>query len=107
MENAEYVIFILDGVAYQAVEDPDDGYRSYCKDIEIVDAATIKNKFEPIEVICKMTEDGQYQKNDVLEIYDGITGGIILEIGTENTNDYYPYFVFRFTPENMSLNQGR
>lgn len=33
-EKVNTVLFTLDGKNYQAVENPDDGYRSYCKDIE-------------------------------------------------------------------------
>ena len=32
--DAEYVIFMLDGNCYKIEEDPDDGWRSYAKDVE-------------------------------------------------------------------------
>ena len=33
-----YVVrFVLDGKTYKAIEDPEDGYRSHCKDLEVCD----------------------------------------------------------------------
>ena len=32
-ETSNYIKFTLDGITYMAVEDPDDGYRSYMGEI--------------------------------------------------------------------------
>ena len=98
------VIFVLDGIKYVAVEDPNDGYRSCCKEIEITEEK-IYNQFEPIEVFCKMMEDGGMYSNDVLEIYGMQTAKLVLRIGTESYNGYYPMFIFEYKPENMAVNQ--
>jgi hypothetical protein len=99
-----YIIFELSGVKYMAIEDPDDDYRSYLGEIEITDKE-IKNTFPAVEVLCKMRPDERYQENDVLEMYDVATGKIVLEIGTGNINDYYPYCEMNYYPENMAINQ--
>lgn len=97
-------LFKLDGVTYKAVEDPDDGYRNYCRNLEI-SAAEPFYKFPEIKVFCHMMEDDNYENNDVLVIRDFVSGKAILEVGTKNTDDYYPYCHFKYMPENMSCNQ--
>jgi hypothetical protein len=34
-ENVDVVRFVLDGKTYKVIEDPVDGYRSYCKDLQV------------------------------------------------------------------------
>ena len=103
-DDREYTLFILDGITYLASENPEDGYRSCMNELEITDRI-VSNKFQPIKVYCTMKENGTYEVNDVLEIRDGINEKTILEIGTMNTDDYYPYFQCEYNPENMSINQ--
>jgi len=95
------VAFRLDNVTYLAVEDEDDGYRSYMKELEIT-SKPIKNKFEPVEVMCTMSKIFDAY---VLDIYDLKTSLLVLSVGTKNTEDYYPWCEFRYIPENMILNK--
>lgn len=97
-DNCNYVKFKLDGITYMAVEDPDDGYRSCCRDLEIVNEE------------CKMRDDfhdsiGGTEENDILEFYDVGNNQMFMAVGTGNTNDYYPYFVFEYTPETLCCNK--
>jgi hypothetical protein len=46
------------------------------------------------------------EKNDILCFTDVLSNEVILKIGTGNTNDYYPYCVMEYTPENMYCNRG-
>lgn len=104
-EDCQVMRFRLNGKVYVAVEDPDDGYRSHMNDITVSEDATMKNAFEPVSVIGRHREKGIYgYVDDVLELIDVVTGQIVLEVGTENTNDYYPYFVASFHPEAMMHN---
>ena len=105
-EDAEVVRFILDGKTYRAIEDPDDGYRSYLNEIEETDEK-ITNEFEPQKVIGKMKENSEYQNNDTILFFDAITEKVVLEVGTDNTDDYYPYCVIYWNPENLSINADR
>lgn len=105
-EDAEVVRFILDGKTYKATEDSDDGYRSYLNEIEETDEK-ISNEFEPQKVIGRMKENSEYQNNDVVQFFDAITEKIVLEVGTENSDDYYPYCVIYWNPENLSINADR
>lgn len=98
-DNCNYVKFRLDNVTYKAVEDPEDGYRSCCNELEIVDEEC-KTKLPAILVECKMREE----KNDILEFYDAVNKQMFMAVGTGNIDDYYPYFVFEYTPELLSFN---
>ncbi len=102
-EDAEAIRFVLDGITYKAIENPDDGYRSYCNELEVCNEI-VSNTFAPHKVMAKMKEDGSYQKNDTLQLIDVITGKVVLEVGTDNTDDYYPYCVMQWNPENLAAN---
>ena len=103
-ENCNYVKFTIDGITYMALEDPDDGYRSYMNELEIVEEPC-KIKLPNILVCCHMKGDGEWAKNDILIFVDIENGKTILEIGTENYDDFYPYCVLNYYPENMSCNE--
>ena len=99
--NTENTItFVLDGHVYHASEDPSDGYRSCLQDIVEV-PGPVSNTFAPCRVLARMHEN-----DDVLECLDVVTGKIVLEVGTGNSNDYYPYYVANFIPEHMACNQS-
>jgi hypothetical protein len=103
-EHCNYIKFTLDGVTYSAIEDPDDGYRSYMEEL-VVSEGPCKIKLPNIEVVCKMEDDTYYEKNDVLLFFDVLSGKEILAIGTKNYDDYYPYCRLDYHPENMYCNR--
>ena len=105
-EEAEVIRFVLDGITYKAIEDPSDGYRSYLQELEVTDEK-ITNTFEPQKVIGKMKDNDTYSVNDTIQFIDAVTGKIVLEVGTDNTDDYYPYCVMNWSPENLACNVGR
>jgi len=108
--------FILNGIVYQISEDPADGYRSYARDIKILhDGGLVSNTFIGAWVYahhvshredCGYTYSNQ-KTADILELIDMISNQIVLTIGTDYSDDYYPYYVCDFQPENMAINQGR
>ena len=97
------ISFNLDGVVYTGIENPDDGYRSSLDKL-IVSKDKIKNKFKSVSVMALARTSCRYGKADVLELVDVKTGKVVLEVGTNNTDDYYPSFVGNFYPENMCIN---
>jgi hypothetical protein len=103
--NSNYIKFTLDDTTYLAVEDEADGYRSYMRELEIVDEKC-KIKIPNIQVVCKMRKE-RYEDCDILEFIDLMNGEMILAIGTGNTNDYYPYCCFEYYPEKMACNEER
>lgn len=100
IEDAESMRFRLDGVVYVAVEDPNDGYRS-CLDKIFVGEGPMHNEFQPHKVVCNMRDT---HGEDILDIVDATTGKIVISVGTDGTDDYYPGFVSIFNPENLAAN---
>lgn len=101
--DCNYIKFTLDGVTYMAVENPDDRYRSYLEELQIVEEPC-KTKLPDIRVVCLMAYE-RLPDSEVLDFYDANNSKQILSIGTENTDDYYPYCVIEYSPENMSINE--
>ena len=100
--DCQVVCFRLDDIIYVAKEDPDDGYRSHMEELSVAPIdVKMKNTFPSVQVI------GVYQgdSSDILELIDSQTGEVVLEIGTDKTDDYYPYFVSSFHPEAMITNK--
>ena len=105
-EDCQVINFVLDRKTYTAIEDPSDGYRSSMREIK-QSKVVVKNTFAPVHVMGIMRGKSDYNENDVVDFYDTKNGKVILSVGTENTNDYYPCFVAEFTPENMAINEGK
>jgi hypothetical protein len=104
-EDSDGYRFVLDGKTYCALEDPSDGYRSNLRNLEITEDK-VDYTFPPQKVIGKMREDEEYSKNDTIEFYDAINGKLILVIGTDNWDDYYPCCIMNWYPENLSINSN-
>ena len=102
--DAEYVIFMLDGNCYKIEEDPDDGWRSYAKDVEEYHGEMSRRCIlpYPIKVVCCMDDNPD---NNILKFMDVENGKIFLLIGTEHTDDWYPNCRFEYNPENIHLNE--
>lgn len=103
---ADSITFVLDGVAYTAQEDPSDGYRSYLGALYI--GGECANTFPPVRVLAREVgrRENDYGSREVelLELVDAVTGEIVLEVGTDNSDDYYPSFVASFRPQHMAIN---
>jgi len=106
-EDCQCIRFVLDDKTYIAIEDPDDGYRSRMEKLILTDEK-ITNPFPPIDVVVLWRTQSAYNNDcEILDFIDAKNGKRVLEIGTDNTDDYYPSFVASFAPENMSINEGR
>ena len=113
-QTVDIIHFQLGPTTYSMYEDPDDGYRSHLGKIE-VDRHEIRNTFAPCVVVCTHKqgakrypeeEDGHEKAVDILEIRCAETGKLIIEVGTDNADDYYPSCVMSFNPENLIHNQN-
>jgi hypothetical protein len=99
--SAEHFSFILDGTTYTAMEDGNDGYRSTMGDL-IVSDTKLTTTFPPVPVVAiYLGEDA-----DLLEIIHANTGQPIILVGTDYTDDYYPYFVAEYDPLALSEDQA-
>jgi hypothetical protein len=97
--------FKLNKKVFEAVENPDDGYRSHLGFIAVVDTDSIFFKY-PLGVVKvvkveNFNQEGFYNFEGYI-IRDVFTRHIWLIVGTDNSDDYYPCFTFRYTPD---LNQ--
>ena len=99
-EDCQVINFVLDRKTYTAIEDPSDGYRSSMREIK-ESKVVIKNKFTPVKVMGVIRPD---TSDDVIDFFDVKTGKVVLSVGTEHIDDYYPGFVAYFYPENMAIN---
>jgi hypothetical protein len=88
--------FKLNDQVWEAIEDPDDGYRSYLGSIEKKDSNGIFFP-DPLAQVHLTHEDNG--NRDVYRLTDMNDGHIWLEFGTDDTDDYYPYFVFEYHPK--------
>ncbi len=52
----------------------------------------------------KQEEDYCTQVNYTIQFFDAVTNKLVLEIGTDNADDYYPYCVMDWHPENLAIN---
>lgn len=103
IEETEAIRFTVDNHNYLVLEDPDDGYRSYCSDIFEVDESP-KFTFPGVRVYCYM---GEETESEILIMRDIMTNKVILKIGTDTGDSYYPCCIFDWRPENMSINLGK
>jgi len=102
--DANGILFKLDGVSYLALEDEINGYRSCMKELQEVNFYP-NNSFEPVPIFCNHKTKGEYNgKANILEIYNK-SGGIILRIGTDNIDNYYPCYLENYYPENISTKE--
>lgn len=94
--------FKLDGIVYEALEDPSDGYRSYLGSVEVKDTSTSIFFPNPIDVVYvtedNVQKDRAERASEGYKVISAITGHVWLEFGTEYFDAYYPSFYFNYTP---------
>jgi len=97
--------FKLAEQVFEAVEDENDGYRSYLESIKVVnDPYDIFSslplalvRVERVE-INKVDEDGEEFRFHGYHLVD-TTGHIWLKVGTSSTDAWYPCFRFTYDPK--------
>jgi hypothetical protein len=87
--------FKLGRNVFLAKEDESDGYRSYLETVEVVtdvEKLIFSSRALDTVVISKV--------ENVFEGYElvGENGHVWLKVGTDHSDDYYPYFVFEYRP---------
>lgn len=88
--------FTLDGQTYCAIEDPDDSYRSSLDKVILVETPC-KNSVANLAVLGRMVEG-----EEILELVrcDNISK-VVLRVGTDNSDSYYPWFEATIIKENL------
>lgn len=103
-EDASVVAYRLDGDWYWFQENPEDGYRSCMRLVRLATAGEIPSdsiaEFPPMMVTLRLTSHGFYGgPADILYAVNERTGLVVFEVGTNNTDDYYPEFVASWIPD--------
>lgn len=102
-EDAQLVHFVLDGITYTVTEDRDDGYRSAMQEIR-VSKIKVTNRFKAVQVLAMM-RNADY--TEILDLVDLANAKVILSVGTDRSDIYYPVFVGNWTPANMHVNESQ
>lgn len=99
--DATCLSFRLGDTTYTAIEDPGDGYRSGMREIGESDHP-LANTFPGVAVVASHVttwEDGG--PCDMLVLTSVATGDVVLEVGTDNSDNYYPCFIAGWSPQNL------
>lgn len=65
----------------------------------------LNSRSPPQSVVCRMKENGDgFGNDDILVVVDCVTNEIVLEVGTGDYDDWYPYCHFEYHPESMAIN---
>jgi hypothetical protein len=103
--GAESQAFMVDGVAFEVLEDPDDGYRSHMagvmarsgKGYSFYEKPFATVRIEKINI--EEREAGSVERMHGYQLIDVKDGHVWLVFGTEWYDDYYPMFRFQYTPK--------
>jgi len=121
-EQTTATIILMDGIRYVMYDDPEDGWRSSGRLYQVndeleeyLDKKSVKKlqeetlypiPDEKVKVQYREEHKGYDNDNEYYEFCNAETGELILRIGTENYNDWYPCAVFSYNPENLSCNKA-
>lgn len=82
-------------LAFEAVEDEADGYRSMLAEVKAVPLEGLIFFRTPVAEVT-VQDDGASAFDGWRLVDDG--GHVWLRLGTDGTDDYYPMFAFRYDP---------
>ena len=89
--------FQLGDVIFEVLEDEDDGYRSYMKEVKIIDVNAKRKPGDFLdEIIIEVSKKSDF---DGFCLKSTTSDHCWLTFGTDNSDDYYPSFTFYFQPK--------
>ena len=97
----EVVTLVLDDKCVEFSENPEDGYRSSHNGPVFV-SRSVSNTFTPIGVMVTTIATGidrWANSSDVYRFMAVDSELVVLEVGTDDIDDYYPYWVCNFSAE--------
>jgi len=89
--------FQLGSVIFEVIEDEDDGYRSSMQEVQIIDQNADRNPGDFLGII--QIRKNQFDSGNTQETWslvDPMDNHCWLSFGTDNTDDYYPCFIFYY-----------
>jgi hypothetical protein len=104
--NARCFYVRLDGVVHAFVEDANDGYRSaldHARVLVNLSALVVPLVLAPVypPMVVRAMIRPPSDRHNILVLINEATGSVVLEIGTEYIDDYYPGFISSWTPEGV------
>jgi len=102
--------FKIDNIVFRVLEDPEDGYRSCLGTLDYTDdhnsiffnTPISRVKIQPYTTMGSSKWDSS-DENELVgsgyRLVDEEDSHIWLEFGTDYSDDYYPYFLFRYYPK--------
>jgi len=93
--------FKLGSRVFEAIVDPDDGYRSCLRDVVETDRKCVFFR-QPLEMVT-IKDSGVIDDGWDLVADDG---HVWLTFGTDHSDDYYPSFIFSYTPRRDRVGVG-
>jgi len=123
-EHADAILLQIDGIRYVIYNDPEDGWRSTGRLYQVDDSLNyiINEKYikklktetlYPIpdeKVIVKYSDvtlnNHSGFSTEYYEFFNADTNQLILKIGTDDYDDWYPCCIFQYNPENLSCNMS-
>jgi len=113
--HAHGVALDLDDVSVFIFEDPSDGYRSSCNQPMVIPGSLYQfaDRIDYINVPVRITRWtvseylGRNEQADGLEFRDRRNDLLILRVGTDHADDYYPSYTCQWHPENIAENMAK
>ena len=110
LTNEEFQFFGVDGhmfklgnKIFEAIVNPDDGYRSYLETIQTKknsNGVFFKAPLAIVRVECIPSDIPNDDAFTGYRLVDTADNHIWLSVGTDYSEDWYPHFVFRYQPRN-------
>jgi hypothetical protein len=105
--------FKVDDIVFKALEDPNDGYRSYLGALDYSEqhnSIFFKKSIAVVRIVPfdfteeTRTDDSFYSRREEVgyRLVDASDDHVWLEFGTDHSDDYYPYFIFRHIPKDKT-----
>ena len=104
--DAGGVALYLDDFTVFVFEDPCDDYRSMAAEPLIANTPLYNFGCSPeyLRIPVRVSTMADCDGADGIQLVDRRNGKVILRLGTDNTDDYYPYFVCDWRPQNIAEN---
>lgn len=97
-------------------EEPNDGYRSAAIEPFIIKqpfytftshaSSSSTDRLHIPVLVQKLTPSSASAGAEGIEAIDQRNGKLIIRLGTDNSDDYYPIFICEWTPQNIAENDG-
>jgi hypothetical protein len=106
--GAESQAFKVDGVVFEVLCDPDDGYRSYMAGViahkpEQYNFYSLPLATVRLEKFTRQPDDesGRDESTNGFQLVDTQDDHVWLEFGTHHHDEWYPSFLFRYHPKKV------